>query len=216
MLLCLVLLLSLAVPVSATGGSLTINGKSSFTCKPGISTATDLFDEGFKNVMPGDTIEEIITISSGFPFHEDTIKVYMKAVPHSTTNLPETGVELEKMNTFLSQLTLKVTNLSDNNKVIFDGAANTQGGLSSNVLLGTFRKNGKIQLKVQLNVPITLSDTFAYQTGEVDWLFTIEAFDDPDYIPKTGDYIGLPLAVMAGSGTGLAALLALKKRRHKA
>ena len=225
LLLSLMIVMSLAVPAAATEnlGILTFlekNDENTFTCSPGISNATDLFDEGFKNVMPGDKIVGYVHIKGNFnSFHEDSLKVWMRAIPHSDDGnapiTPGTG-DVAYMNDFLNELSLRVYNMSDGDKEIFRGQADELDGLRENVYLGSFRKNGKIVLRVELDVPITLGNEFAHRVGEVDWLFTVEAFDDPSYDnPKTGDYIMMAVAGMAVSAAALIVILAVKRKKKK-
>jgi len=223
LLLALMLVMSLAVPAAATetGGTLTFfknRNENSYTCAPGISNAYDLFDESFKNVMPGDRIIGYVTIRGNFKsFHEDSLKIWMRAVSHSEQRPPITegtgGVAT--MNEFLEQLTLRVYNENkDKNTPIFEGAANELDGLREKVYLGSVRNKGKIVLRVELDVPISLNNHFAKRVGEVDWEFTVEAYDDPSVDnPKTGDYIMMAVAIMAVSGVALAVLLIYKKRK---
>ena len=216
LLMALMLVMALAVPASAA--SVEISGKDKITVKPGSTySATDLFDEQFKNVMPGDKISATITVKSGFSFNEDSLKVYMRAIPHTDTdNKPVVDVDVATMEDFLKELTLRVYNMSDGGKKIFEGKANELDGLKENVRLGTFRKNGSINLKVELDVPITLGNEFAHRVGEVDWLFTVEAYDDPSYDnPKTGDYIMIAVAVMAVSAVALLVILAAKRKKKQ-
>jgi len=220
LLLAVMLVVSLAVPAAAAGneGTVTINGKNNITFKPGSSySATDLFDDGFKGIMPGDKIEETITIRSGFSFHEDSLKVYMRAIPHTNSdNKPVTGVDAVEMMDFLNKLNLRVTKGSE---VIFKGQAGKLGGLKKNVLLGTFRRDGSIQLKVELEWPTGGNydyNKYANRVGEIDWVFTVEAYDDPEYDnPKTGDYIMLAVATMAVSAAALIVLCTKKIRKKQ-
>ena len=66
-------------------------------------------------------------------------------------------------------------------------------------------------------MPITLGNEFAHRTGEVDWRFTVEAYDDPEYdIPKTGDYVlRVALPVMAISGAALLLVFFRKKKQRQ-
>ena len=217
LLMAVAILFAMALPASAA--SLTFEKKDTFTVKPGISNATDLFDEQFKNVMPGDKIVGYITLKGGFNFYEDTLKVYMRAVPHNVDgNKPVTSGtgDVADMNEFLHQLDLRVYNENESKtKPIFNAKADQLDGLKENVYLGSFRKDGKIVLRVELDVPIELGNEFAHRTGEVDWVFTVEAFDDPSYDnPKTGDYIMIAVAVMAVSGIALAAALVAKRKKR--
>lgn len=225
LLLALMLVMSLAVPAAAAEneGTLTFfrqNKVNTFTCTPGISNATDLFDEGFKNVMPGDTITGYVTIKGNFSsFNEDTLKVYMRAMTHGVNgNAPvTTGItDVEHMNEFLNQLTLRVYNESKDGVKIFEGQANELDGLEENVYLGSFRNKGSIKLRVELVVPIEMGNEFANDIGEVDWVFTVEAYDDPSVDnPKTGDYIMIAVAVMAVSAVALIVILAAKRKKKK-
>ena len=220
LLLAVAILFTMALPASAA--SLTFNKKDSFTVTPGISNAYDLFDAQFKNVMPGDKIVGYITVKGNFAnFHEDTLKVWMKAIPHNADgNKPVTAGtgDAATMNQFLHQLDLRVYNENESKtKPIFNAKANELDGLQENVYLGSFRKNGKIILRVELDVPITLGNEFAHRTGEVDWLFTVEAYDDPSVDnPKTGDYVlRVALPVMAISGAALLLVFFRKKKQRQ-
>ena len=226
LLLALMLVMSLAVPAAAAEneGILTIFGtkeKIDFSCTPGVQTATDLFDDGFKNVMPGDKITGYVNIKGNFKtFNEDSLKVWMRAMTHSATdNKPvHTGItDVDHMNDFLSLLTLRVYNESKDGVKIFEGKANELDGLKENVYLGSFRNKGAIKLRVELDVPITMGNEFANDIGEVDWVFTVEAYDDPSVDnPKTGDYIlRVALPVMAISGAALLLVFFRKKKQRQ-
>lgn len=227
LLLAVMLVMSLAVPAAAaeTGGILTFfrEGKNyTFSCKPGVQTATDLFDDGFKNVMPGDKITGYVYIKGNFKsFSEDSLKVWMRAMTHSADgdNKPkhESITNVKHMNDFLSLLTLRVYNESKDGVKIFEGAANELDGLKENVYLGSFRNKGAIKLRVELDVPITMGNEFKNDIGEVDWVFTVEAYDDPSVDnPKTGDYIlRVALPVMAISGAALLLVFFRKKKQRQ-
>ena len=224
LLMALMVIFSLAVPAAAAEnqGILSIfenkKGKAEYTCTPGISNATDLFDEDFKNVMPGDKIVGYVTIKGDFKsFNEDSLKVWMRAMKHTDDgNDPVTPeiTDVDHMNDFLSQLTLRVYNESKKGEKIFEGKANELDGLKKNVYLGSFRNKGSIKLRVELEVPITLGNEFANDIGEVDWIFTVEAYDDPSVDnPKTGDYIMMAVAVMAITGAALVLILIAKRKK---
>lgn len=217
LLLALVLVCSLAVPAQAA--TVTIDGKDNIKFRPGSTYhATDLFDEQFKNVMPGDTVYTDIVIHAGFAnFSEDSVKVWMRAIPHNADgNSPVTGVDFVSMQDFLHQLELKVYNLSKNGELIFKGKADELDDLRNNVLLGSFRKSSKIVLRVELVVPIELDNKYANRVGELDWLFTVEAWDDPSVDnPKTGDYIMLAAGVMLFSAAAIIILLFWKRRKRE-
>jgi len=230
LLMALMIVLSLATPAFAS--SVTVTGKDSYIFTPGSEYhVSDLFGDAFKNVMPGDTLTQEITIQGNFSlFTEDSLKVWLEAIAHDPETNPhqysefyegldgkdDTEIDLEgrdedyvSMDDFLSQLNLKVTN-TKNKKVLYDGPAN---GVFKKTLLGTFRKSGKIVLQVELEVPIELDNKYANRVGEVDWVFTVSAFEDDDN-PKTGDYIIMgAAALLAVSGAALVVLLIAKKKR---
>lgn len=230
LLMALMIVLSLATPAFAS--SVTVTGKDSYIFTPGSEYhVSDLFGDAFKNVMPGDTLTQEITIQGNFSlFTEDSLKVWLEAIAHDPETNPhqysefyegldgkdDTEIDVEgrdedyvSMDDFLSQLNLKVTN-TKNKKVLYDGPAN---GVFKKTLLGSFRKSGKIVLQVELEVPIELDNKYANRVGEVDWVFTVSAFEDDDN-PKTGDYIIIgAVALLAVSGAALVVLLIAKKKR---
>ena len=224
LLLALMVVFSMAVPAAAAENEGSVifsrkNGATSFTCAPGLNNAYDLFDEGFKNVMPGDKIVGYVTIKGNYAtLNEDSFKVWMRAMPHSEDGnapiTPGTG-DIASMNDFLHQLNLKVYNENkDKYNPIFDAKADELDGLEKNVFLGSFLKYGKIVLRVELEVPKSLDSRYANRIGEVDWVFTVEAYDNPSVDnPKTGDYIMMAVAIMAISGVALVVLLVAKRKK---
>ena len=224
LLMALMIVMSLAVPAAAAENEGFLDffkedGEITFSCTPGISNATDLFDEGFKNVMPGDKIVGYVTIRGDFrTFGEDSLDVFMRAIKHhdqiNPPVTPGTG-NVATMEEFLSQLDLRVYNENeDMDDPIFEAKAHELDGLADYVYLGTFRNRGSIVLRVELDVPIELDNRFAHRVGEVDWEFNVKAWDDPEVDnPKTGDYIMMAVAIMAVSGVALAVLLICKKRK---
>jgi len=230
LLMALMLVMSLAVPASAA--SFTILGKDKFTFSPGSEYhETDLFGDGFKDIMPGDTVKQAITIKGEFKLiKEDSMKVTLQGIPHDPVVGPHYSEKAEQddgkdadpdtgrdetvasMAEFLSVLHLKITNRNDG-KVIFNDSADK---IMKSVVLGQFRNKGSIVLDLELYwEPGDNDNDFANRVGEIDWQFTIEAYDDPAVAdnPKTGDYIMMAVAIMAVSGVALAVLLICKKRK---
>lgn len=221
-LMALLLVLSLSVTAFAAESSVTFEGKTGkFSFEPGSSyTDTDLFDN-FKGVMPGDTVTETITVTNKAK-DCDYVKIYMRAVAHDESGNPlsegvaASGETVATMQDFLSQLSMKVYN---GKKLIYEASPDELDGLSQNVLLGTLRKNKSVTLTVELEVPIELGNEYANRVGEVDWIFTVEAYDDPPAAsPITGDQmrLGLVIGVMCISAVAIVVLvIASKKKKNK-
>ena len=211
--------LSMSLTAFAAESSVTFNGKAAgFDFAPGSEyTVTDLF-ENFKDVMPGDSLTETVTVTNKAR-DCDYVKIYMKAVSHSQTANPlspkvaAAGESVASMTDFLAQLSMRVYNGSE---LIYEASPDELDGLKSNVLLGTFRQNQSATLTVELDVPITLGNEYANREGEVDWVFTVEGYDDPVADnPQTGDYaIMLAVGVMAVSAAAIVILLLLAKKKR--
>ena len=202
-----VLLLSSTVTVFAADGKVTYSGNAgNFVFEPGSDhSLTDLFPN-FKDVMPGDTLTQKITVKNDAD-NKVKVKIYMRSL----------GAH-EDSKEFLSQLGLKVAK-SENNEMayMFDAAANETAQLTDWVYLGTLYSGGEVNLDVTLNVPTSLDNEFQSKIGYLDWEFMIEEFpvepDDPKP-PQTGDNsnMGLWLALMLCSGAMLIILLFWRKK----
>ena len=164
-LLMLIMSISTAMAAFADEPSVTYDGNArDFVFEPGSdSSPTDLFPE-FKNVMPGDTLTDQITVKND---SRKKVKLYMKSLG---------GIE---ENDFLNQMTLKVS-LADASvsKELFDAPADQTDGLSDWVLLGTLRAGAKVTLNVELLVPIALDNSFQEKAGKLQWQFKVEEISD--------------------------------------
>ena len=196
LLLAIILVCTLPLTAFAADSTITFEGKSTgFTFKPGSEyTTTDLFDN-FKDVMPGDVLTEEITIQNNASDY-DYINLYIRAITHDEEGNPltysetfenadgndQTGIDGRRDETvatmvdFLSQLSMKVYN---NGTLIYEASPDELDGLANNVFLGTYRKGVAGKLTVELGVPLSLGNEYANRVGEVDWVFTVEALDDP-------------------------------------
>ena len=188
------LLLSCVMPVFAADGNVTYSGDAGkFIFAPGSEySPTDLFPN-FKDVMPGDSITQPITVKNDAS-NKVKVKIYMRS-------LGARGDSAE----FLSQLRIRVEK-SDNNIMayMFDAAANETAQLTDWVCLGTLYSGGEVDLNVILDVPVELDNAYQQQIGYLDWEFMIEEYEieptDPEP-PKTGDdfqiWIWLGLMLMS-------------------
>ncbi len=222
LLVALAVVLSLAVTAFAMDSTITYSGRNKFDFAPGSwFTTTDLFD-GFKNVMPGDVRTETITITNTSKTC-DFVRVYMQAQLHDeqdnplSPNVARVGETVASMSDFLSQMDMTVVNKSRDGETVFDGKPSQLDGLENRVYLGSIRRNKSITLEATLFVPASMGNDYANREGEVDWIFTVEEFDDsrPD-TPKTGDETDiLPYILMLAVGVAGMVILLVSKRRHR-
>lgn len=217
--LTLILVLALATPAFAASASITYNGqKDQFDFDP----SHDLF-RNFKDVMPGDTLKQDITFTNKAK-DCDYVKLYIRAVAHDQGNPLTKPVKdketIPSMEDFLSQLSMKVTY---GTKVIFEASPDELDGMKNKVLLGTFRRNATATLTVELKVPIELGNEYADRMGEVDWVFTVEAFKgtpstSDDRLIQTGQ-LNWPILALGAGGLvflilGGTMVLTRKKRKN--
>ena len=204
------LLLSYALPVFAVDGNVTYSGDAGeFIFAPGSEySPTDLFPD-FKDVMPGDSITQEITVRNDAS-RRVKIKVYMRSL-----GAHEDSVE------FLSQLHLRVEKSGNNTMAyMFDAAADETAQLTDWVLLGTLYSGGEVNLNVILDVPVDLDNQFQQRIGYLDWEFMIREYEidptDPEP-PKTGDAsnIWLWAGLMALSLLAIIILLLPKRRKDE-
>ena len=205
-----ILALSTVMPVYAADGKVTYSGNAGkFVFEPGSDySLTDLFPN-FKDVMPGDTLTQKITVKNNAD-NKVKVKIYMRSL-----GAHEDSVE------FLSQLCLKVQKSADNEMAyMFDAVADETAQLTDWVCLGTLYSGGEVNLDVTLSVPVELDNMFQNKIGYLDWEFMIEEFpiepDDPKP-PQTGDNsnLGLWFTLMLCSGAMLLILLVWRKKDEK-
>lgn len=205
-----VLVLSSSMTVFAANGSVTYNGESGdFIFAPGSEySPTDLF-LNFKDVMPGDSITQDITVRND-ESKNVKVKIYIRSL----------GAH-EGSEGFLSQLNLSVKKAEENEMAyMFDAAADQTAGLTDWVYLGTLYSGGEVNLNVILDVPTTLDNNYKDLIGFIDWQFMIEELpvepDDPQP-PQTGDTSNLTLwfTLMISSAAMLIILLFWKRREKE-
>ena len=237
LLLALVMLLSLSVTAFAADSSVTYEGGAEdFVFLPGSDyTDTDLFD-GFKNVMPGDTLTEKITIKNDYKGC-DYVKIYIRAEIHNeevnplSEKVEAAGENVASMTDFLKHLSMTVKNGDD---VIYEASPDKLDGLRENVLLGSFERGEEAKLTVTLEVPLTMGNEYANREGEVDWVFVVEEHnhshssdhdDDSDSTsttqtvdlvsPKTGDDANPILWISLAVAAVLTIMVVLRKRNRR-
>ena len=133
-------------------------------------TKTDLFG-GLKDLMPRDTKTETITVKNTARDY-DYVKIFLRAEPLAETN------------TLLDRLTL---NIYHDNVLVSSSPASSQGALASNLELGTFNYGEETLLTVEIIAPSDLENNYEYTEGEINWIFTAEAYKDGKIVsPNTG------------------------------
>ena len=196
-------------PVAAQGGEVTYSGDSgSFIFAPGSDySPTDLF-AGLKDLMPGDTITQRITVRNNAS-NRVKVDIYLKA-----ESVHPEGAD------FLSQLHLTVAKDYGLGDYMFDAAADQTAQLTDWVLLGTLYSGGEVDLQVTLQVPKELGNEYQDAMGAIDWTFKVEEFPselvDP-VTPETADpaQLGLLYTGVCVSTAALITLLPLYCRKRK-
>ena len=191
--------------ISAQDGNVTYDGNAKdFIFAPGSEySPTDLFAD-FKNLMPGDTISQKITIDNDIS-KEVKIKIYMRSL----------GADQQSQE-FLSQLSLTV--VQDGKTNLFDAPASETAQLTDWVYLGTLYSGGKIDLDVTVSVPITLGNDFQDAVGKLTWEFMVEELPVETTDPRPTGYnsnIYVAMTVMSVSAAALSVVLALKKKKEQ-
>jgi len=197
------------------------NGKKAAEQFTVISMAeNDLFDN-FKNLLPGDTVEQKIEVVNN---SKSKIRIYMRALD---------PVVNPKYPGFLDKMWMTVNTKKTE---IFDAVPGQRAQLEDWTLLGTFKKKGAATLDVDLYLPFhdevvidgevvlklseeeTLDNDYQFAEGAVVWEFKIEEIPDDDS-PDTGDdfvmtlWLGAAAALLAAIA---AVLVLLKRRRNEA
>ena len=191
--------------ISAQDGNVTYDGNAKdFIFAPGSEySPTDLFAD-FKDLMPGDSVSQKITIDNDIS-KEVKIKIYMRSL----------GADQQSQE-FLSQLSLTV--VQDGKTNLFDAPASETAQLTDWVYLGTLYSGGKIDLDVTVSVPITLGNDFQDAVGKLTWEFMVEELPVETTDPRpTGDNsnIYIAMTVMSVSAAALSVVLALKKKKEQ-
>lgn len=201
-LLAVILLISAFPHAQAATSQVTYTGRADkFVFEPGSRySPTDLFPN-FRDLMPGDTVTQYITLRNK-PYNHAKVKIYMRAL----------GAHADSA-AFLSQLHLTVAEVNDT--VMFDAPASATAQLSDWTYLGTLYSGGEVDLAVILEVPVELDNRFQYNVGYLDWEFLVEELPIEASDPKTGDTIGYAVAVMVGSASALVILLLIYRKRKK-
>jgi len=172
-------------PMAQAAGTVSYDGdaKEFVFSTDGSGAPSELFT-AFKNVMPGDTITQDLSVVSSA--RGQKVRIYLRAVPAKAEDT-----------TFLSQLHLNVVqNSSDGqDKILFDAQADQPATLEEWTLLGTFFYGNKTDLTLTLSVPIQMGNEFQDAAATLSWEFMAEVYSlqpgDPGY--KTGDMYVLPI-----------------------
>lgn len=168
------LLLMLVLVTTAYASNVTYDGDAKeFIFAPGSEySPTDLF-ENFKDVMPGDTITQKITLR-----HDSSADTVAKIYMRSRGAHPDSGA-------FLSQLRLQVRVLDAGSSAnLFDNAANEAKPLEDWVWLGTLQPGAEVDVEVVLTVPVELDNTYSDLIGYLDWHFMVEEFPVEELLPE--------------------------------
>lgn len=195
-------------------------------------TTTDLF-ENFKDVLPGDTISQEITVTNKSPYE---VRIFLTAWAEGETYETEYQQELAKLTDeprgtalthernvdFLEKLMLDVDLVKGSSRhELSDAPADEPGNLKRTefehygVILGTFKPNGSATLDVTLTVPADLGNEFMNRTGLVPWTFTVVEVPKDD-TPDTGDWFSMPVWIGVGVvlAAGIVFILMMQRKRR--
>lgn len=196
----LVMLCLLSASALAAASVRYVGGAEKFVFLPGSEYSdSDLF-ENFKGVMPGDVIEQKITVKNN---SDKKVRIYMRAEP-----VDEVDAD------FLNQLHLTV---KSGDTQIFEAQAGEQDGLTTNKLLGTFKQNGSVELTATLSVPIELGNEYMDEKGTVPWTFIVEEITEDD-TPETGDWfqMGAWCAAALAIAAAIVILVVFQRKKKEA
>ena len=237
------LVVVLGTAASAFAGTVTyINHDKVFEFEPGsVYSATDLFSDDFKGVMPGDTIRDTVTVENSA---EGNVKVeiFMRALGATDLQEPEDGIAEVTQSAsadFLKEMNLQVVHRDG--RVLFDATADTATGtLEDNegwVSVLALDAGRAATMDITLTVPADMGNEFQNRIGALDWQFKVNEYpieeesagetlppgdEDPtepdknkDKGAQTGDDSNMivPLSLMGIAA--LAIILALATRRRK-
>ena len=212
-----------ALGASAQGKVTYDSRAKDFIFEPGSSySPTDLF-ENFKDVMPGDKIEDVIVVTNSRSGRK-TVKFYMRAVgPTATaedgatvgTGREEKTVKQE----LLDKLTITVEAENDRVFILEQPVSKVMYENEEWFYIGKLSPGKSTPLKITLEVPVTMGNEFRDVAGYVDWQFKIEVQDKdktPPVTPDTGDNTNTLLyaAILGGSAAALIVLLVLKRKKR--
>lgn len=169
-LLAFVMILTVSISALAADGNVTYSGNAGqFIFAPGSGySLTDLFPN-FKDVMPGDTLTQNITVRNNA---SKSVKISMRAL----------GAH-ENSKEFLSQLNLYVEKVTDT--PLFEASADQTAQLTEWKTVGVLSAGGEAELQVVLEVSTSLNNEQQSQIGYLDWEFMVEEIDDGK--TQTGD-----------------------------
>lgn len=184
--------------VSAANGNVIYSGDSGkFIFEPGSEySPTDLF-ANFKDVMPGDSISQNITVRNNA---SKSVKISMRAL----------GAH-EDSKEFLSKLNLRVEKLTDTK--LFQASADATAQLTEWTVLGVLSTGGEAELKVILDVPESLDNEQQSQIGYLDWEFMVEEIDDGK--TQTGDNANTVFGIIGLVGSAILIIFLVIWRRKR-
>lgn len=200
------LMLAVSFTTFAADANVSYSGDAGeFVFAPGSKySLTDLFPN-FKDVMPGDSVSQKITVRN-LASKKVKVKIYMRSLgAHADGTSPD----------FLSQMRLRVEKSNDNTMpYMFDAAAEERAQLTDWVCLGTLYSGGEVNLDVILDVPVEMDNNYAHREGYLDWEFMIEEFPIEDGDPQTGDNTDIILWMTMAAGAALFIIIWFVRRKQ--
>lgn len=186
----------------------------------------DLFGN-FKDVMPGDTKQQTITVNNK---NDKPVNIWLYALPADISEFEDvegTTAEHQKVlsDDLVQKLTIKVVN-TKTGKIIYEGKLVGKGDSynmqspENAILLGLFNKGDITNLEVTLNVPAELDNYYANSVAKIHWIFVADydSGDEPPPIIETGDnnnkYIIISIVVIISFALVVALIIFGKKKKQ--
>lgn len=196
----------LTLPANAEGGTVTYSGNSGeFIFAPGSDDSpTDLFGS-FKDVMPGDSVTQSITVKNNAD-NKVKVKIYLRSLG---------AVNGDDSKELLSALHLRV-DFADNNSTeyMFDAAASETAQLTDWVCLGILYSGGEVDLDLILDVPKELGNEYSGRIGYLDWEFKVEEYPVEPDDPGTGDRFRIELYLIPAVAALILIFIIVRRRKR--
>lgn len=214
------------VNVSSGNGE---NGQVVFTenAHKFVSLPSDDLFLNFKNVMPGDTVTQNISIKND---NSDTTDIYLYALQMDNSAYIS-AEEKEIADELMKLMTIELTAKNKDNSIytIYNGPIYGEGNsynmhkAENAILLGTFAKGDSLDITATLKISPELDNRYANAVAKIKWVFTATGEGETPIIPEppiqTGESKKMVYILVAVVAVALLVIVVLsllsKKKKNK-